>query len=117
MPLTRCWPAVAYFTISTENHERKHLLGVFNSDEVVRPDADTNAVASYFVCDGLEKMGWQKLSHNHDLIKAGVVVKLRSGAILGVDGRTIDDSYVDLQRPQELLHKMLATLQKMGIAP
>jgi hypothetical protein len=114
MPQDYRHAVVAYFTISTENHEKKHLLGVFDDSEVLHPDAERNGTANYFVCDELEKRGWQKREHNHNLAKHGVEIRIRHLGLSLADGFTIDESYVDLQRPQELLDKMLSTLGNMG---
>ena len=90
MPRDYRYPCVAYFTISTENHEKKHFLGVFDTSEDLNPDAERNGTASYFVCDALEERGWAKPVHNHDLVKNGVEIRIRHLGLTLPNGITID---------------------------
>lgn len=107
-------PSLAYAKFSTDNFEKKHLLGVFDADEVLDPEAPLNGTANYYVCDSLERRGWKKLGHNHDLENDGLTIQLRNQPLMENNVIAIDDSFVDLQRPWELIDKLAKILAAMG---
>lgn len=98
------WPTIGYVKFSTDGFIKKHLLGVFDTEEVIDEKGNT---ASYAACDEMERRGWQKLTHNHDLVKDGITMQIRHNALTLQDGYTVDTSFHSLQPVSEIVTKMI----------
>lgn len=106
-------PAVQYAMLSTEDFKLKHLLGVIDENETIpgRENADRNASANYACCDELERRGWVKQGHNHDLTKDGVTIRLRSLPVTST-GDAIDPSFVDLDAIDAVVSRCVTLADK-----
>lgn len=107
----RC-PVLGYVKFSTDGFRTKHLLGVFDSEELIH-DGPINATASYAVCDELERLGWRKVGHSHDLVKDGVGIRIRHD-ILGEDLFGLDPISDVVAKATRLCEKMLEDVGKVG---
>lgn len=99
----RC-PVIGYMLLSTDGFAVKHFYGVFDSEERIH-GGDVNASAGYALCDELERRGWRKLAHSHDLERCGVELRIRHAPFTHADGVHVDDSLVDLPAVSEAVSR------------
>jgi hypothetical protein len=103
------WPCITYVKFSTDNFTKKHLLGVMDTEEIINESGNT---ASYAACDEMERRGWVKLTHNHDLRKNDIIMQIRHLALTKNDGNTVDDSFYSLQPAREIVEKLVRLIDQ-----